>query len=244
MPARNPTLKALLWLVAGALLIAMLMRYVDLGVAQTVRAWPKTVVAVFEVVTLFGWHYWYWPSGAVAAVMFAALSRRATAGNARLYAWAAEASAFLFAVTAVSNFVVGVVKHVVGRARPYVNLPPDGPAFTLFASTPDHWSFPSGHACTFLAVAMVAAFLWPRRRWPILAAGVTGAFSRVVLDVHYLSDILAGGSIGVITALLMREWFANRGWAFRRRPDGSITVKPGGRWVKRRLRRNPGRRRG
>ncbi|HEY0835121.1 MAG TPA: phosphatase PAP2 family protein [Azospirillum sp.] len=244
MPARNPTLKALLWLVAGALLVALLMRYVDLGIAEAVRAWPKTVVAVFGVVTLFGWHYWYWPTGAVAAVVFAALSRRAAARDARLYAWAAEAAAFLFAVTASSNFIVGVVKHVVGRARPYVALPPDGPAFTLFASTPDHWSFPSGHACTFLGVAMVAAFLWPRLRWPILAVGVTGAFSRVVLDVHYLSDILAGGAIGVVTALAMRAWFADRGWAFHRRPDGSIAVKPGGRWVKRRLRRYLGRRPG
>ncbi|HYG86618.1 MAG TPA: phosphatase PAP2 family protein [Azospirillum sp.] len=239
---RNRTLLALLWLVVTALALVMLMLYVDRAVSGVARMAPETVVAVFAVITVFGYSWLYWAPAGVLFFVFLALSQRPTP-RMRTYRWAAEASAFVFAAVAGSSIIVGIIKRVVGRARPYVELPTDSSPFAWFVLNEDLHSFPSGHADTFLSVATVLSWLCPRWRWPILLAGVVGAFSRVVLHVHYVSDVLVGGAIGVGVAYAMRVWFADRGWAFRRRRDGSIRLKPAGRWTLMRVRRRLLRRR-
>jgi membrane-associated phospholipid phosphatase len=69
----------------------------------------------------------------------------------------------------------------------------------------DTYSFPSGHAASSVAIYGVLAFLFVRRRsWPARAGVVSAAavlvavvgFSRIYLGVHYLSDVLAGFSLG------------------------------------------------
>ena len=57
--------------------------------------------------------------------------------------------------------------------------------------------FPSGHAATAFAVA-VGLLEWapPRRRGWILAAASGVAISRVVLNAHFLSDVLGGALFG------------------------------------------------
>lgn len=240
---RNRTLLALLWLSIAALVVALLMLYVDKSVSGAAKLAPETVVAIFTIITFFGYSALWWVPAAVLFVVFWALSRRPNLHTA-YYRWAAEAAAFVFAAVAGSGLVVGIIKRVVGRARPYVELPTDASPFSWFVLNDDLQSFPSGHADTFLSVATVLSWLWPRWRWPILLAGVVGAFSRVVLHVHYVSDITVGGAIGVGVAYAMRSWFADRGWAFKRRRDGSIRLKPAGRWTLMRVRRRLVRRAG
>ncbi len=71
------------------------------------------------------------------------------------------------------------------------------------------YSFPSGHAmgsaAFFLAVYLLVAALFPRWRW---LAGVLGALltlgiglSRLVLQVHYPSDVLAGWALSAAWVL-------------------------------------------
>ncbi|PWC42362.1 phosphatase PAP2 family protein [Azospirillum sp. TSO22-1] len=239
---RNRTLFALLWLSIAALAVVLLMLYVDRTVSAAARMAPETVVTIFGVITFFGYSWLWWGPAALLFAVFLALSRRPNL-HALYYRWAAEAAAFVVAAIGGSSIVVGIIKRVVGRARPYVELPPEGDAFSWFVLNDDLQSFPSGHADTFLSVATVLSWLMPRWRWPILLAGVVGAFSRVVLHVHYVSDIAVGGAIGVGVAVFMRAWFADHGWAFRRRRDGSIRLKPVGRWTLMRVRRRLLRRR-
>jgi len=239
---RHRTLFILLWLSIAALAVVMLMLYVDRTVSGVARMAPETVIGVFGVITFFGHSWLWWGPAALLFLVFLAQSRRPGLHTA-YYRWAAEAAAFVFAAVAGSGIVIGIIKRVVGRARPYVELPADGSPFTWFVLNDDLQSFPSGHADTFLSVATVLSWLWPRWRWPILLAGVFGAFSRVVLHVHYLSDVMVGGAIGVAVAHLMRAWFADRGWAFQRRRDGAIRLKPAGRWTLMRVRRRILRRR-
>lgn len=63
-------------------------------------------------------------------------------------------------------------------------------------------TFPSGHACTAFAVACWCAVMFERKffGYGVLAAIVAGgiAYSRIYLGVHFLGDILAGGTIGII----------------------------------------------
>ena len=105
-----------------------------------------------------------------------------------------------FGVAAVT---VSIVKQVVGRVRPPVGL--------RLVSESDA-SFPSGHAtdsaAVLLTIALVVAVFVLRR--PIarvlavlsagLLSGAVGA-SRLVLGVHWPSDVFAGWALGVSAAL-------------------------------------------
>lgn len=236
-PHPNRTLTVLLWLGAAVLAVALLMRVVDPVASAAASAVPDAVRMVFTVITVFGTAWLWWGTAALLAVVFWGLSRRG-GPSTPLYRWAAEAAALMVVAVGGSNIVVAVIKRVVGRARPYVELPPGGGAFRGFVLDDDLQSFPSGHADTFLAAAVVLSWLWPGWRRPILAAGLIGAASRVVLHVHFVSDVAVGGAIGVAAAFAARAWFANHGWMFRRGRDGAIRLKPIARLLLRRRRRS------
>ncbi len=82
------------------------------------------------------------------------------------------------------------VKRCVRRPRPdLADLP-------ARSRTPSTLSFPSAHAAsTFAAVAAFGPLL-PRAPWRL--AGAAMALSRVVLGVHYPSDVLAGAALGTV----------------------------------------------
>jgi undecaprenyl-diphosphatase len=96
------------------------------------------------------------------------------------------------AVEALTPLAGNLLKHLVDRPRP--------PNATLHANGS---SFPSGHAAYAGAttVALVLLFSAPGRRlvWWLLAALVTAgmAWSRTYLQVHWLSDAVAGALLGV-----------------------------------------------
>jgi len=102
---------------------------------------------------------------------------------------------FLCAATAGAILLVDLGKYLVARPRPAL-----WPAAT---DLPAGFSFPSGHATQI--TAFVLAGLWLLRRstvadrWPMVAADIAGGtlivlvcLSRLYLQVHYPSDILAG----------------------------------------------------
>jgi membrane-associated phospholipid phosphatase len=84
----------------------------------------------------------------------------------------------------VNSAYTYALKRTVGRTRP------DGS---------DNQSFPSGHASDAFALATVVnAHFGPKAGIPAyLAAGAVG-FSRVSKNVHNLSDVLAGATLGYI----------------------------------------------
>jgi len=113
-----------------------------------------------------------------------------------------------FLVTAIAGgtLLTELIKAIVDRARPEL----EPVAATLGPS------FPSGHTCTaavsWAAIALVAVRWWGPRAWPALAGTAVGiavavAASRVLLDVHWLTDVVAGLALGW-------AWFAACAIAF------------------------------
>jgi membrane-associated phospholipid phosphatase len=89
-----------------------------------------------------------------------------------------------------------VVKAVVRRRRPA------DPRIQVLVATPGDWSFPSSHAASTTAAAVAYSRLL-RRRWPLFSIPVMMA-SRVILGVHYPSDVLSGAAFGAV----MGRWVA------------------------------------
>lgn len=64
----------------------------------------------------------------------------------------------------------------------------------------DHFSFPSGHTLHAVAFSVVALDYYPDLAWLLLPFTVLVGASRVVLGLHYPSDVLAGATLGALIA--------------------------------------------
>lgn len=61
---------------------------------------------------------------------------------------------------------------------------------------PDQFSFPSGHAMSAFAIAVPLCILYPQLEAGLLALSVSIAVSRVILGMHFVSDVVVGSLLG------------------------------------------------
>lgn len=99
----------------------------------------------------------------------------------------------------ISHLLVQLLKRTLVRRRPSVSLP-DCPALIML---PDPCSFPSGHACAAMAIAMSVLLRAPVPGLPLVLFALAVGWTRVYLRVHYITDVLVGQGLGAGTALLI-----------------------------------------
>lgn len=96
----------------------------------------------------------------------------------------------------------GLIKNLVMRPRPFNTIGTAVLKQNLLIDPPTDWSFPSGH--TLHSVAAATAIYKDHTVWGCAAFVMAFliAFSRLYLQVHYPSDVLAGALLGFLLGLL------------------------------------------
>jgi membrane-associated phospholipid phosphatase len=147
---------------------------------------------LFSIITLFGESHWYLAAGLLLFVFYRR-NRPITASR----------GLFLFTSVAVSGIVADIIKFIAGRTRPSLYFSEKLYFFDFFRTETEWTSFPSGHSATAFSAAIVLATVYPRWRSVLYFTAGMIAFSRIVLARHYISDVLVGSFLGIVTAILL-----------------------------------------
>jgi undecaprenyl-diphosphatase len=84
-----------------------------------------------------------------------------------------------------------IKRHAV-RERPFITHP----AIDCAAAPLDRYSFPSGHTLHAVCFALLGAHHLPELALPLAGFAALVALSRVVLGLHYPTDVAAGALLG------------------------------------------------
>ena len=116
-----------------------------------------------------------------------------------LYGPSAIRPAVIMAITGVLGVgLYKALKRVCVRERPFITHS----SISLAAAPLDRYSFPSGHTLHAVSFTWQAVALFPELGWVLVPLAALIAASRVVLGLHYPTDVLAGAGIGVALASL------------------------------------------
>ncbi|MCL4499302.1 MAG: phosphatase PAP2 family protein [Chloroflexi bacterium] len=99
-----------------------------------------------------------------------------------------------FAAVAATVLLTDLIKHLVAKPRPYEVLP----YIVRYGNVELSRSFPSGHASqAFAAAAVLSAGV---KKWRLVwfAIAIAIAASRMILGVHYPSDVIAAALLGFV----------------------------------------------
>lgn len=106
--------------------------------------------------------------------------------------------------TAIGLIIYQVVKKTTRRKRPCL-IEPNEWAGVL---PPDQYSFPSGHTIASFAIATSVGLFYPSLMLALLCCAIMIATSRIMLGMHFLSDVvvgvLMGTSLGYAAVVLIR----------------------------------------
>jgi undecaprenyl-diphosphatase len=109
-----------------------------------------------------------------------------------------SASVRMIGVSLVNLAIYFIVKRWIARPRPFRTCP----GIRECTRSLDEYSFPSGHTLHSVACSLILTVYYPVLGFIVWPLTLLIAVSRVVLGVHYPSDVIVGALIGAITAAI------------------------------------------
>jgi membrane-associated phospholipid phosphatase len=188
------------------LMVLMMISYalVDRPVTIFFQDLDPEIVQVFQWITKLGKSTGYLVGFAALFVFFKFFRRRPIAANRAL---------FLFAAVALSGLTTDLIKPLVGRLRPKLLFEANLYGFEPLRIGYEYNSFPSGHATTVFALAAALSFFFPRWRLPLFSFAAVAGLSRIIVGSHYLSDVMAGAYVGVMTVFALVLFCRHSSWS-------------------------------
>ena len=152
----------------------------DHKIMRKVNKWPAPKwIRFWAIAATRAGDGWLWYLAGLAILFFG--------GADRLTAIASAGSAALVGVGIFAS-----VKKISGRKRP-CEIEPHCWATLL---PPDQFSFPSGHTITAFAVALGISAFYPVLAPILIFCALSIAVSRILLGMHFMSDVIVGAIIG------------------------------------------------
>ncbi|MDQ2841527.1 MAG: phosphatase PAP2 family protein [Acidobacteriota bacterium] len=163
----------------------------DHKLMRKVNKWPAPKwIRLWAIAASRAGDGWLWYLIGLSVLLFG--------GDARLTAIASAGSAALIGIG-----LFKLLKQLSGRRRP-CEIEPHCWATLL---PPDQFSFPSGHTITAFAVSIALAEFYPALLPALLFCSLSIAASRILLGMHFLSDVIVGAILGAGLALTSHSLF-------------------------------------
>jgi len=105
---------------------------------------------------------------------------------------ALKASLHMIATALLGVLIYKALKARLIRERPFIGVA----GIEALTAPLDRYSFPSGHTLHAVMFSVMLAHYFPVLLWLVLPFAISVALSRVVLGLHYPSDVAAGALLG------------------------------------------------
>ena len=116
----------------------------------------------------------------------------------------------------LSSLITFVIKRVMQIPRPSVIFNELGIELPVVNGVDLHHSlsFPSGHTTTAFATFFVLAVIIKNKYIKLLCLiiAILGGYSRIYLSQHFITDVLAGALIGLLSAIIISPIFYEKQW--------------------------------
>lgn len=171
--------------------------YWDLPLAIYCKGLGRSVIDIARIVTILGDSLWYFIILVPAFIYFWFLAKNKL--------WS-KRIIFILVSLSISGLLNLLIKWLAGRYRP--NMLEKGIyGFNYFGVGYDLNSFPSGHTVTAFSLAAALSILFPRTGIVAFIIAISIGMTRIILTSHYLSDVIAGAGIGILSVMILKYYF-------------------------------------
>ena len=205
------------------LLIVFSYFFLDRSVAKYFLANIPAYEHIGDTISILGESHWYLGSGLLGFLFFKYYKKN------KLYE---QRFLFLLYINLFSGIISLLLKWIFSRIRPW-GLRPGHDEYgflafsnwdmsfiekmkyhimTLAESPTTYSSFPSGHTTTIFAVMTYLSILFPRYIYLWFSLAVVMASSRILANDHFISDLLAGASVGTVATLFLYSKMKDKLW--------------------------------
>ena len=157
---------------------------------------------ILKDISKLGLATFYLPFAAVCFMFFRFIKKRRVWSNRAL---------FVFLTISFSSIIVLILKFIFGRYRPKMFFEEQLYGFQFFQLKGKLTSFPSGHASTIVALMLALYFISPKYRAIYFAIALVIVISRVLVCHHYLTDVVFGSYLAVVTTVCLEHFMEKSG---------------------------------